>query len=267
MKHWLVSFCLTAALVGPSHANDALQQAVSGAHRTPAFVQRDVWRHPVETLRFMDVQPWMTVVEVSPGGGWYTEILAPYLREKGQLILAADDPASEKPYARRGAERLRAKLEALPAVYDKVKLGVFETPQKFAYAAPGSVDRVLTFRNVHNWAAQGEPVTQAVFKSMFEALKPGGVLGVVDHRLPADRPVDPKFESGYVPVAYVVRLAQSVGFKWVDQSEVNANSKDTADHPGGVWALPPTYANKDNDRARFSAIGESDRMTLKFVKP
>ena len=126
---------------------------------------------------------------------------------------------------------------------------------------------VLTFRNVHNWAANGEAVNKAVFQSMYDALKPGGILGVVEHRLPPSRQFDPKFENGYVHVAYVLSVAQSVGFKLLDQSEINANPKDTADHPNGVWALPPTYANKDKDRSRFEAIGESDRMTLKFVKP
>ncbi len=270
MKNWTFALSvvsIVSGLSGAAQADDALKIAVAGSQRTPAFVARDVWRHPVETLSFMGITPSMTVVEISPGAGWYTEILAPYLRDKGQLILAASDPASSSEYSRRGAERLKKKLDAQPTVYDKVKLGVFEPPAKLNYAPAGSVDLVLTFRNVHNWAAEGEPVTKAVFQSMYDALKPGGVLGVVDHRLPPSRPLDPKFDSGYVHVAYVLRLAQSVGFKLQDQSEINANPKDTADHPNGVWALPPTYANKDTDRARFDAIGESDRMTLKFVKP
>jgi predicted methyltransferase len=270
MKHKTLVFAalsILGCLSGPAYADDALKAAVAGGHRTPAFVPRDIWRHPVETLNFMGIRPDMTVVEISPGAGWYTEILAPYLRDKGQLILAASDPNSSSEYARRGAERLKKKLDAQPAVYDKVQLGVFEPPAKLNYARAGSVDLVLTFRNVHNWAAEGEPVTKAVFQSMYDALKPGGVLGVVDHRLPPNRAFDPKFESGYVHVAYVLRIAQSVGFKLQDQSEINANPKDTADHPNGVWALPPTYANKDKDRVRFETIGESDRMTLKFVKP
>lgn len=270
MKNWtlaLSALSIMGGLSGTAYADDGLKAAVAGSQRTPAFVARDVWRHPVETLSFMGIKPGMTVVEVSPGAGWYTEILAPYLRDKGQLILAASDPNSSNEYARRSAERLKKKLDAQPAVYDKVKLGIFEPPAKLNYAPAGSVDLVLTFRNVHNWAADGDSVTKTVFQSMYDVLKPGGVLGVVDHRLPPNRELDPKFGSGYVHVAYVLRMAQSVGFKLLDQSEVNANAKDTADHPGGVWALPPTYANKDKDRLRFETIGESDRMTLKFVKP
>ena len=270
MKHWTLTLCALSILGnihGTAHADDELKAAVAGSQRTPAFVARDVWRHPVETLSFMGIKPDMTVVEISPGAGWYTEILAPYLRDRGQLILAASNPASNSEYSRRSAERLKKKLDAQPTIYDKVKLGVFEPPAQLSYAPPGTADLVLTFRNVHNWAANGEAVTKAVFQSMYDTLKPGGVLGVVDHRLPPNRQLDPKFENGYVHVAYVLRIAQSVGFKLQDQSEINANSKDTADHLGGVWALPPTYANKDQDRVRFDTIGESDRMTLKFVKP
>ncbi len=270
MKHWtlkLSAMSILLTLMGAAHADEALKAAIAGSQRTPSFVARDVWRHPVETLSFMGIKPDMTVVEISPGGGWYTEILAPYLRDKGQLILAASDPASTSEYARRSAERLKKKLDAQPAVYDKVKLGVFEPPAKLNFAPAGSADLVLTFRNVHNWAANGESVTKAAFQSMYDALKPGGALGVVEHRLPPSRTFDPKFVNGYVHVAYVLRIAQSVGFKLQGQSEVNANPKDTADHPSGVWALPPTYANKDTDRARFETIGESDRMTLRFVKP
>lgn len=270
MKPWISAAMVAAGLSSlgaPARADDALKAALNGTHRTPTFVARDAWRHPYETLQFFGIQPHHTVVELSPGGGWYTEILAPYLRDKGLLILGADDPESSEAYYRRSAERLKARLDAQPAVYDKVKVAVFAPPAKLAYAAPASADMVLTFRNVHNWAASGEDVTRAAFKSAFEALKPGGVFGVVDHRLPADRPQDPKVSSGYLHVSYVSRLAESVGFKLAGSSEINANPRDTADHNKGVWALPPTYANKEVDRARYESIGESDRMTLKFVKP
>lgn len=256
-----------AAAVAPAE-DAALKAAIASPHRTPANVNRDGARHPYETLSFFGIKPTQTVVELSPGGGWYTEILAPYLREKGQLILAGDDPASEQAYFQRSAARMKAKLEALPALYDKVQVTVFAPGAgKFDYAKPGSADLVLTFRNVHNWISAGEGKAQAVFNSAFAALKPGGVFGVVEHRRPVGQEQDAKASSGYVHQAYVIKLAENAGFKLAASSEVNANPKDTADHEGGVWSLPPTFGLKDKDRARFESIGESDRMTLKFVKP
>ncbi len=271
----VTSLCLLAtAQAQTPTGNDALSAALTTAlaspHRSAANVARDAWRNPRQTLQFFDVQPHMTVLEISPGGGWYTEILAPYLRDKGQLVLAADDPESVHAYYRRSADRLAKKLQALPSVYDRVQVLPFEVPGKVdlgGAASAGKADRVLTFRNVHNWVGEGEAAVTAVFKSAFAALKPGGVLGVVDHRLPASREQDAKASSGYVHVAYVVRLAQQAGFTLAAASEVNANPKDTADHPKGVWALPPSYANKETDRSRYEAIGESDRFTLKFVRP
>ena len=250
-----------------AHADEALQAAIAGPQRTPAFVARDGWRHPYETLTFFGIRPDATVIELSPGAGWYTEILAPYLREHGKLILAADDPESPQEAIRASASRLRAKLEAAPALYDKVQLGVFAPPNKLHYAPAGSADLVLTFRNVHNWNELGDASARAVFQSAFDSLKHGGVLGVVEHRLPANRVQDATTSTGYVHVDYVQHLAESVGFVLAAQSEINANPRDNADHLGGVWALPPTYANHDTDRAAYSAIGESDRMTLKFLKP
>ena len=265
----LALFTLSAlSLVAPAAAQDALQTAIAAPHRTPAFVARDVWRHPYETLRFFGIRPDMTVVEISPGGGWYAEILAPYLYAKGQYVLAADDPESDSQYARNSIARLQKKLAAQPELYGKVRVGVFAPPKKLQYIAPQSADLVLTFRNVHNWIdAGGEDNVKAVFASAYASLKSGGVFGVVEHRLPASRVQDAKASTGYVRVDYVTRIAQSVGFKLAGASEINANPKDTADHTEGVWALPPTYANKDVDREKYTAIGESDRMTLKFVKP
>ena len=250
-------------------ADDAALQAVlQGAHRSAANVARDAWRHPAETLSFFGLRPDQVVVELSPGAGWYTEILAPYLRERGQLLLGANDPVGPSEYGRRTASRLQQKLAAQPALYDRVQWRVFEPAAgQLAYAQPASVDLVLTFRNVHNWLALGEDKTQAVFESAFRVLKPGGVLGVVEHRRPAGQPQDAKASSGYVHEATVIALAQQAGFKLAGRSEVNANPRDSADHAGGVWALPPTLANKEQDRERYQAIGESDRMTLKFVKP
>jgi len=246
----------------------ALQAAIAGAQRSPANVARDAARHPYETLAFFGIKPNLTVVELSPGGGWYTEILAPYLRDQGKLIEAANDPNSSNEFSRRSIDRLKQKLGANPAAYDRVQLGIFEPPGKQEYAAKGSADLVLTFRNIHNWVdAGGDENVRAVFRTAYDSLKKGGVFGVVEHRLPADKTQDAKASTGYVHEAYVVNLAESVGFKLAAKSEINANPKDRAEHQGGVWALPPTYANKDKDRDAYQAIGESDRMTLKFVKP
>lgn len=252
----------------PVVVDAGLQAAIAGAQRTPAFVARDGWRHPYETLSFFGIKPTQTVIELSPGGGWYTEILAPYLRERGQLILGGDDPESAQAYYQRSAARMKEKLAATPAVYDRVQVAVFNPAAgKLALAPAGSVDLVLTFRNIHNWVSLGEAPTAAVFKSVFDTLKPGGVFGVVDHRRPAAQEQDAKANSGYLHQAYVIRLAEQAGFKLAASSEINANPKDSADHEGGVWALPPTLGNKEKDKARYQAIGESDRMTLKFVKP
>jgi predicted methyltransferase len=257
MKTWLIaSLTLAAAATAPAQPADPLKAAVAADNRLVGNVARDAARRPYETLSFFGIKPTDTVVELSPGGGWYTEILAPYLREAGQLY-AADG----------GSARFKAKMESM-GVYGKVRITTFDPRNGVLDIAPaGTADAVLTFRNVHNWMAQGEAKTQAVFDAAFKALKPGGVLGVEEHRLPASRPQDPAAKSGYVHEAVVIKFAENAGFKLAARSEINANPKDTADHPDGVWTLPPTYALKDKDRAKYQAIGESDRMTLKFVKP
>lgn len=271
MRHALLlatALCIPAL---PALADtEALKTAIAGGHRLVGNAARDAARHPLETLSFFGVKPTDTVVELSPGaGGWYTEILAPYLRDKGQLIAAADDPASSTAFYAQSAARFAAKLASMPSVYGKVRVTVFDAAAgKLDIAPAASADKVLTFRNVHNWMSSGgEAGTKAVFAAAFAALKPGGVLGVVEHRLPADRPFDPKAANGYVHQDYVVKMAEAVGFKLDASSEANANLRDKADHEGGVWALPPVLRNRDKDRARYLAIGESDRMTLRFVKP
>lgn len=272
MKTWLAALALALPLIAPQGAaaqtDDPLKAAIAGGHRLVGNVARDGWRHPYETLSFFGIKPTDTVVELSPGpGGWYTEILAPYLRDKGLLIAAGDDPASASAYSQRSAARFKAKVDSM-AVYGKVQVAVFDADAgKLDFAKPGSADAVLTFRNVHNWMALGEGKTAAVFKAAFTALKPGGVFGVVEHRRPLTQAPDPKAASGYVHEAHVIQLAEAAGFKLAGKSEVNANPKDNADHEKGVWTLPPVLANGDKDRAKYLAIGESDRMTLKFVKP
>ncbi|HUH86861.1 MAG TPA: methyltransferase [Pusillimonas sp.] len=271
-KHTLaaaVALGLGASAFAASPAVDeALKAAIASDQRTPAFVQRDAFRNPYQTLTFFGIQPNMTVVELSPGGaGWYTEILAPYLRESGHYIAAAYGENSPKEYRRGYTANFKKKLASDPARFDKVELTVFEPPAELNYAAPGSADLVLTFRNLHNWLSYGDDSMKRVFQSVYETLKPGGVFGVVEHRLPESMPQDATASSGYMHESYVIDMAKSVGFELAGKSEVNANPKDTADHPGGVWALPPSYRNKDKDRDHYQAIGESDRMTLKFVKP
>ncbi len=256
---------LTATLSGAAQADDALKAAIASPSRTPANVARDPARHPYETLAFFGIKPTMTVVELSPGGGWYTEILAPYLRDKGKLIAAGESPTSTSDYARRSVTNFQKKLDANPAVFDKVQVGVFSHPTTVDFAKPNSVDMVLTFRNLHNWTGAGDDKLKETLAKVHTTLKKGGVLGVVDHRLPAAKPAGAT--EGYLHEAYVIKLIESAGFKLAAKSEVNANPKDTADHAKGVWALPPSLANKDVDKAKYLAIGESDRMTLKFVKP
>jgi predicted methyltransferase len=244
--------------------DDALDRALAAPQRSPENRERDPYRHPGETLRFFGLRPDMTVVEVWPGGGWYTEILAPLLKDRGRLYAAHLDPASSE-YARRTVDDFRAKLAARPDLYDKVVVTTLAAPPASNEIAPaGSADLVVTFRNLHNWMMFGWQ--REAFAAMHAALKPGGVLGVVEHRGDPQRPQDPKAASGYVNEQYAIELIESVGFKLAGRSEVNANRKDTKDYEKGVWTLPPTFAAGAKDRERYAAIGESDRFTLKFVK-
>ena len=246
---------LTAAAPKPSAA---LMAAIKAPTRTPANVARDKFRHPAETLAFFGVKPTDIVVEIWPAGGWYTEILAPYLA-KGSYIAAT--PGER---ARAGVQKLMA---ANPGVYGKIKFATFPVGTAADPVPAGSADVVLTFRNVHNWSFGATDQTQAAFDQMFAMLKPGGTLGVVEHHLPEDAKGITEAKSGYMKRSSVIAFATKAGFKLVGESAVNANPKDTHDYPKGVWTLPPNYAEADKDRARYAAIGESDRMTLKFVKP
>jgi len=265
----LASLLCAATLGAPAFAADdggvyaALTQAMKGSWREPANAARDQYRHPRETLEFFGLKPDMTVVQLWPGTGWYTEILAPVLKDHGQLIDAPVPARGESESD--NTVRYLAKLKADPAVYGKVKVVDFSPPAKMDLGPEGSADMVLTFRNLHNWQGRGQ--LDHVFQEAFKVLKHGGVFGVVEHRATAGKTVDQTFETGYMPVDYVIQEAEKAGFKLAGQSEINANPKDDHDHPKGVWSLPPTYALGDKDRAKYAAIGESDRMTLKFVKP
>lgn len=248
----------------PATQRHSLEQAVAAPTRSPANVARDPYRHPVETLAFFGVKPGDTVVEIWPGGGWYTEILAPLTNGKGVLYAANPWPDGAK-----GIQKLQARDAA---TYGKVKLAAFPATAADQPKVPdGTADIVLTFRNVHNWrmgeSRSGKDYSPEAFKQMYAMLKPGGVLGIEDHRLPETASDERERSSGYIKVSTVRRLAEQAGFEYVGASEVNANPKDTADWPNGVWTLPPTYTLKDVDRAKYAAIGESDRMTLKFRKP
>ena len=265
-----VSACALTAPMGPGSASAraaALDTAVAGTWRTPANMARDGFRHPSQTLGFFGVDASDMVIEITPGGGWYTEILAPYLRNDGRYVAAIIDPMGydagrQRDYYAKARTDFDAKLATAPAQYDRVAV-VGYNPKAPMFGATGSADVVLTFRNVHNWRMAGQ--AEGMFKGFFAVLKPGGTLGVVEHRAKADVPADDK--SGYVGQAQVIAMAQAAGFVLAGQSEVNANPKDTKDHPNGVWMLPPVKRHDAADEAKYRAIGESDRMTLRFRKP
>jgi len=256
-----------AAAAPTAQAAITLDDALAGDWRTPDFAKRDEWRHPKQTLEFFGVSADKTVVEITPGGGWYSEILAPYLQARGHYIAAIVDPAAvaegrARDYQQRARATLEDKYAAAPAQYGKAHVVAYN-PEAPVFGPAASADVVLTFRNVHNWRSSGQ--AEGMFKGFFDVLKPGGVLGVVEHRAKADVAADDR--SGYVGEAQVIALAQAAGFRLADKSEINANPRDTKDHPNGVWTLPPSNNHPEADRAKYQAIGESDRMTLKFVKP
>ncbi|MBB3227913.1 putative methyltransferase [Luteibacter sp. Sphag1AF] len=250
-----------AALVPPTSASQLtaseLDRVLAGDWRSSENRARDVYRHPSQTLQFFGVQPYMTVVEIAPGAGWYSEVLAPLLMDNGHYIAAVQ-------VSTKGADAIKAKFAADPAHYGKASVVTFD-PSAPAFGPAGSADRVLTFRNVHNWVKAN--TAAAMFRGFFAVLKPGGVLGVVDHRAAEGATLAKVMDSGYLPVDSVIKLATDAGFRLEAQSEINANPRDTKDYPKGVWTLPPTYQLGDQDHAKYQAIGESDRMTLRFVKP
>ena len=241
-----------------------LDTILAGSWRSDKNKARDQYRHPKQTLEFFGVNDQQTLVEIYPGGGWYAEILAPLLKEHGHYIAAILKPKSTSGEAANDERGIRGKIKADPEHFGAATVVEFDSKAP-VLGKPGSADVVLTFRNVHNMTDEGSE--HAMFKGFFDVLKPGGTLGVVDHRAaPGADPAKLK-QTGYLPEEYVIKLATDAGFKLVGKSEINANPKDTKDWPKGVWTLPPTLELGDKDRDKYLAIGESDRMTLKFVKP
>lgn len=271
----LATFC---ALVGTSAAADShaaaarpaavpgLAEVIAHPRRSEANRARDAARHPAETLAFFGLTPRSHVVEISPGGGWYMEILAPYLAADGKYYGTIPHLApGATGYFATAVANLKARIAADPAAFGAVTLTTLSPPDHTTIAPAGTADLVLTFRNVHNWMAAGN--APAMFSAFFAALKPGGVLGVVEHRAAPGTSVEAMAKSGYVTEQQVIAFATAAGFTVDGHSEINANPRDTKDHPAGVWTLPPTYRLGDQDRAKYAAIGESDRMTLRFRKP
>jgi predicted methyltransferase len=243
-----------------------LQAAIASPQRSPANRARDRYRHPRETLAFFGLRADMTVVELWPGAGWYTELLAPTLAGKGRLTVTSFDPAGPPDaYNTKRALELQALLEAQRPRFGDVRVVVIAPPAKLDLGPPGSADLVLTFRNFHNW--MNSRIADRVLGAAFAVLKAGGTLGVVEHRANPGQASDQAARTGYVDEAMVIGLARAAGFALVGRSEVNANARDTKDHAGGVWSLPPTLSQGEQGRDRYLAIGESDRMTLKFRKP
>ncbi len=261
------SLAAPAAPVTDAATLATLDRVLAGSHRSEQNRARDRYRNPKETLQFFGLRQDMTVMEVWPGGGgWYTEVLAPTLREHGKYIAASWDPDSTSDYVKTNSKKFAAKLAGDPASFDRATVVGLQFPNALKPVPEGSVDMVLTFRNIHSWMGNDDGAQQ-MFNAMYRSLKPGGILGVVEHRAKEDKPQDPEAESGYVRTDYAIALAEKAGFKLIGQSEINANPKDTRDHPNGVWSLPPALRGGDVDRDKFLAIGESDRFTLRFQKP
>jgi predicted methyltransferase len=263
MKYALL---LLAAIVAmPASAELDWQLALEGSQRSAENKARDTSRHPRETLEFFGIQPGMTVVELAPGGGWYTEVLAPLLRDNGVYYAAHHSLNAPGAYYRNSLGRYLQKLASDAELYGSVIVTQMQPPTEVAIAPPGSADLVVAFRNVHSWMRGG--TVDGVLAAAFTALKPGGKLGIVQHRAKPGTDEDSMKQSGYVTEDYVVAAAAAAGFKLEASSPINANPADTADHPKGVWNLPPALRDGDLDRDKYLAIGESDRMTLRFVKP
>jgi predicted methyltransferase len=244
-------------------ADPKLEALVSGKHRSQKNLARNNARHPVETLEFFGLKPEMTVLEILPASGWYTEILAPYLAERGRLYVAHFSPDGLMPYMPKSLAMFEERIVREPEVFARTIVRHINPPKEVSVAPPGTVDLALTFRNVHNWIMADQE--HEYFAAFFQALKPGGVLGIVEHRAKPDADMESMRKTGYVTEAYVKDIAQRAGFVFEASSEINANPRDSTHHPNGIWSLPPSLRSGDEDK--YKAIGESDRMTLRFHKP
>ncbi|MDA7842630.1 methyltransferase [Methylophilaceae bacterium] len=265
-KHFFIFFFLTIFLgCSKPDTSQLIDKALEAEHRTPSYIQRDKYRHPKETLLFFGLDPEQSIIEITPGYGWYTEILAPLVRNKGQYTYTSLKLHEKiNPYFVKLERAFKGKMEKNPDIYDQLRWVHFD-PKQPEFAPNGPVDTILTFRNVHNWAKAGS--AEAMFTGFAKALKPGGTLGVVEHRAKVGTPLEKQIESGYMTEDYVVRMAKDAGFRLDAKSEINANLNDTADHPKGVWNLLPSLRGvEDDDKANIISIGESDRMTLRFIK-
>lgn len=244
----------------------SLADILAGDHRSEEHRARDLYRNPEATLFFFGLSPTDTVIEINPGGGWYMEVIAPFVNEEGQYIAAHPDPSLDDmpSYVVDQAKQIKQRVETQDALFGNAEVQFYD-PSEPVFGEPESADKVLTFRNVHNWVNGGQ--AEAMFKAFAEVLKPGGVLGVVQHRADDGASAEETAKTGYVSEEAVIAFAEAAGLNLEERSNLNANPKDTRDHPKGVWTLPPSFRLGEENRAEYEAIGESDRMTLKFVKP
>ena len=258
----LLFTAIFSANIQTAHHEDPLLEAINNSDRNIKYSSRDAYRNPYQTLSFFQIKPTMNVLELSAGGGWYTEILAPYLKSAGKLSVTHHNP-DKGGYYKRSRNAYDEKVQSNP-LFEGVRVITVDVPPTEPFTKPATQDLVVTFRNLHNWL--GQDAMQAIMQEAYNSLKKGGHFGVVEHRAPEGSSLEFMQKSGYVTQSLAIKTAKEVGFELVASSEINANPKDTADHPRGVWTLPPSFRLKDQDRAKYAAIGESDRMTLLFRK-